>query len=57
MTFRGKRIRSANGRLKVVIIVLTAMAALSGCAVRVRPRGRLEFTRATMANGFKIRIK
>lgn len=57
MTYRGNLIRSQTERIKVVIIVLMTMAALSGCAARVRPRGRLEFPMETMANGSKIRIK
>jgi hypothetical protein len=32
MTYRGNRIRSQTGRIKVVILVLMTIAALSGCA-------------------------
>ncbi len=56
MTYRGNRIRSQTGWIKVGIVLMT-MAALSGCAARVRPRGRLEFPMGTLANGSKIRIK
>jgi hypothetical protein len=57
MTYHDNLIRSQTERIKVVFLVLMTMAALSGCAARVRPRGRLEFPMETMANGSKIRIK
>ena len=57
MTYHDNLIRSQTERIKVVFLVLITMAALSGGAARVRPRGRLEFPMETVANGSKIRIK